>query len=164
MEIDRLQLIETVIALVGYLISLQVAKRIIEGAAIKYDYPKPRVKVTLKIIHTVFFLLFASFLLFIWGVKQDQLIYFVSSLLTVVGIAFLAQWSILSNITATLIIFFSHPVKIGDTISIMDKDFAVEGRVSDIGIFFLIIKTTEGDQITLPNNVFMQKMIKKKAD
>lgn len=163
MEISKLQLIETAVAVIGYLISLQVAKRVIEGAAVKYGYPKPRVKVTLKIVHTVFFLLFASFLLFIWGVEQDQLVYFVSSLLTVMGIAFLAQWSILSNITATLIIFFSHPVKIGDTISIMDKDFEIEGRVSDIGIFFLNIRTAEGDQITLPSIVFMQKMIKKKV-
>ena len=164
MEVSKIQLIESVIAVFGYIVSWQLAKRIIEGAALKYEYPKPRVKITLKIVHTVFFLLFASFLLFIWGVNQNELVYFISSLLTVVGIAFLAQWSILSNITATLVIFFSHPVKIGDTITIMDKDFEIEGRVSDIGIFFLIIKTEEGDQITLPSNVFMQKMIKKKAN
>lgn len=164
MEVSKIQLIESVIAVFGYIVSWQLAKRIIEGAALKYEYPKPRVKITLKIVHTVFFLLFASFLLFIWGVNQNELVYFISSLLTVVGIAFLAQWSILSNITATLVIFFSHPVKIGDMIKIMDKDFEIEGRVSDIGIFFLIIKTEEGDQITLPSNVFMQKMIKKKAN
>ncbi|MBP9152790.1 MAG: mechanosensitive ion channel [Flavobacteriales bacterium] len=164
MEVSKIQLIESVIAVFGYIVSWQLAKKIIEGAALKYEYPKPRVKITLKIVHTVFFLLFASFLLFIWGVNQNELVYFISSLLTVVGIAFLAQWSILSNITATLVIFFSHPVKIGDTITIMDKDFEIEGRVSDIGIFFLIIKTEEGDQITLPSNVFMQKMIKKKAN
>jgi small-conductance mechanosensitive channel len=164
MEVYQIQLIESFVALVGYLGSLEVAKRIIEGAALKYDYPKPRVKVTLKIVRIVFFLLFASFMLFIWGVNQSELVYFITSLLTVVGIAFLAQWSILSNITSTLVIFFNHPVKIGDTITVMDKEFNVEGRVSDIGIFFLIIKTTEGDQITLPSNVFMQKMVKKKAN
>ncbi|MFM1874494.1 MAG: hypothetical protein RL266_231 [Bacteroidota bacterium] len=163
MEAYKLQLIESVVALVGYLASLEVAKRIIESAATTYDYPKPRVKITLKIVRGIFFLLFASFMLFIWGVKQSELVYFITSLLTVVGIAFLAQWSILSNITSTLVIFFNHPVKIGDTITILDKEFSVEGRVSDIGIFFLIIKTDEGDQITLPSNVFMQKMVKKKS-
>lgn len=162
MEDYQLKLIESLIALLGYVISLSVAKRIIESAALKFDYPKPRVKVTLKIVKILFFILFASFVLFIWGVDQNELVYFISSLLTVVGIAFLAQWSVLSNITATLIIFFNHPVKIGDTIIVMDKEFNLEGRVSDIGIFFLIIKNAEGDQITIPTNVFMQKMIKKK--
>ncbi len=163
MEVYQLQLIETAVAFFGYMVSLQVAKRIIEGAAVKYEYPKPRVKITMKIVQTVFFMLFASFMLFIWGVNQSELVYFITSLLTVVGIAFLAQWSILSNITATLVIFFNHPVKIGDTITVLDKEFNVEGRVSDIGIFFLIIKTDEGDQITLPTIVFMQKMVKKKT-
>jgi len=70
MEVYQIQLIESFVALVGYLGSLEVAKRIIEGAALKYDYPKPRVKVTLKIVRIVFFLLFASLMLFIWGVNQ----------------------------------------------------------------------------------------------
>ena len=163
MEVYQLQLFESVLALVGYLISREVAKRIMARVADKYEYPKPRVKVAMKIVNVLFFLLFASFMLFIWGVDQNELVYFITSLLTVVGIAFLAQWSILSNITSTLVIFFNHPVRIGDTITIMDKEFNIEGRVNDIGVFFLSIKTDDGDQITLPSNVFMQKMVKKKS-
>lgn len=163
MEVYQLQLIESVLALVGYLVSREVTRRIVAGVADKYAYPKPRIKVAMKIINVLFFLLFASFMLFIWGVDQNELVYFITSLLTVVGIAFLAQWSILSNITSTLVIFFNHPVRIGDTITIMDKEFNIEGRVNDIGVFFLSIKTDDGDQITLPSNVFMQKMVKKKS-
>ena len=87
--------------------------------------------------------------------------YFATSLLTVLGIAFFAQWSIISNITSSLIIFFNHPVKIGDSIAILDNEYHIEGKVNDIGIFFLIIKTNEGELVTIPNNVFTQKMIKK---
>jgi small-conductance mechanosensitive channel len=79
----------------------------------------------------------------------------------VVGIAFLAQWSIISNITSTLIIFFNHQVNIGDTIVILDKDYNVEGKISDIGIFFIVIKVNDNEYVSLPSNVFMQKMIKK---
>ena len=43
----------------------------------------------------------------------------------------------------------------------MDKDYQIEGELSDIGIFFIIIKTRENKRITIPSNVFMQKMIKK---
>ena len=55
-------------------------------------------------------------------------------------------------------------MKLDDTITIIDKDYEVEGRVSDIGLFFITLKTKEGEQVSLPNNVFIQKMIKKKIN
>ena len=103
-------------------------------------------------------------ILIIWGVDQSELAVFVGSVVTVPGIAMFAQWSILSNITSSIIIFFNHPVKLDDTITILDKDYETEGRVSDIGVFFVILKTKEGEQITIPSNIFIQKMIKKKVD
>jgi small-conductance mechanosensitive channel len=119
-----------------------------------------------KIIKKVFQIFFASiiviFMLTIWGVNQSELLVFMASVLTVIGIALIAQWSHLSNITAGIIIFFNHTVHLDDTVSIIDKDFNIEGRISDIGLFFVILKTTEGEEISLPNNVFMQKMIKKR--
>jgi len=160
MEGYQVQLIESAIVLLGYIVSRSIGKRVVNAAAINYGYPQPRVKVTLKIFSIIFFLLFASFILFIWGVNQNELVYFITSLLTVVGVAFLAQWSILSNITASLVIFFNHPVRIGDSIVIMEKDFNIEGRVIDIGIFFLIIENKDGNQITFPTNFFLQKLIK----
>ncbi len=101
------------------------------------------------------------FLMIIWGVDQSELLLFLSTVLTILGVAFFAQWSIISNITSTLIIFFNHPIKIGDYLTIMDKDYQIEGKLSDIGIFFIIIKTKENKKITIPSNVFMQKMIRK---
>ena len=50
-------------------------------------------------------------LLIIWGVKQSELAVFVGSVLTVVGVAMFAQWSILSNITSSIVLFFNHSVK-----------------------------------------------------
>jgi small-conductance mechanosensitive channel len=79
-------------------------------------------------------------------------------------VAFFAQWSILSNITSSIIIFFNHPVKLEDVICIMEaKEYEIEGRVSNIGLFFVTLKTQEGEEITLPNNIFVQKLIKKKT-
>ena len=85
-----------------------------------------------------------------------------ASILAVIGIALFAQWSHLSNITSGIIIFFSHSFKLDDTVSIIDKDYEVEGRISDIGLFFIKLKTKQGEEVSIPNNIFMQKMIKKK--
>jgi small-conductance mechanosensitive channel len=41
------------------------------------------------------------------------------------------------------------------------KEYEIEGRVSNIGLFFVTLKTNENKEISLPNNIFIQKMIKK---
>jgi small-conductance mechanosensitive channel len=97
----------------------------------------------------------------IWGVNQSDLAVFVGSVLTVVGVAFFAQWSLLSNITSSIIIFFNHPVKLNDSIIILEgKDYGIEGKIIDIGLFFVKLETKESGEITLPNNVFILKSIK----
>ena len=75
-------------------------------------------------------------LLLIWGVDQSRLVVFITSLLTILGIAFFAQWSLISNITSTLVVYFNHPAKIGDTITVFDKNMISKGRFW-ILVFFL---------------------------
>jgi small-conductance mechanosensitive channel len=78
---------------------------------------------------------------------------------TVLGIAFFAQWSILSNITAGLVIFFNHPLRLGDQIRITEKDYLVEGKLVSISFFFLHIVTKNGEEVTIPNSMALQKTI-----
>jgi small-conductance mechanosensitive channel len=77
-----------------------------------------------------------------------------------VGIALFAQWSILSNITSALIIYVSHPVKLGESVTIIDKDFNIKGQVSDIGLFYVHLKTEAKESVMIPNSVFLQKATK----
>ena len=97
---------------------------------------------------------------FIWGVDEQQLLIYISSFLTILGIAFFAQWSILSNITAGIILFVNYPVKIGDKITILEKDHNIDGEIKDIGAFFITLKTDKNEFITVPNSIILQKNIK----
>jgi small-conductance mechanosensitive channel len=162
LEFYKYELIETAVVLAVYIVTKRLMSNWIDKAAKTFDYDKPRVKVTKRLFNILLFAISMGFLLFIWGVKQNELVFFITSMLTVLGIAFFAQWSIISNVTATLVIYFNHPAKIGDTIIIMDKEFNIEARISDIGIFFMTLKTAEGEVITIPNNLFIQKMVKVK--
>jgi small-conductance mechanosensitive channel len=161
LEDYKLQIVETIIAVLGFVVTQNLVNRITDKVGLKFSYHKTRIKIVKKVISTVFYLILAGFLLFIWGVDRSELVFFISSLLTVLGIAFFAQWSIISNITSTLIIFFYHQVNIGDQIVILDKEFQIEGKISDIGVFFIVIKVAEEEYVSLPSNVFIQKMIKK---
>lgn len=155
-----IKIIETVIVVGAYFLMRIISGKAVEKTVENSLMQKSRGKVIKKGVNFIVLLISLAFLFFIWGVNQSELVIFMSSFLAILGIAMFAQWSILSNITSGIIIFFSHPVKLDDTISIIDKDYQIEGRVSDIGLFFVIIKTKDGERVTVPSNVFVQKMIK----
>ncbi|AWX43146.1 hypothetical protein HME9304_00133 [Flagellimonas maritima] len=95
----------------------------------------------------------------IWGVNIQEFSVFISSILAILGIGFVAQWSILSNLTASVILFFSHPLRLGDKVRVMDKDFDWTGKVEDISGFYLFMRTDDGRRISIPTNLVMQKGI-----
>lgn len=162
MSTSQIKIIETAVLILVYIVVKILTSKTIERVGKRFLYHKSRIKIVKKIVNVLLFFIISGFILFVWGVEQSELVVFISSFLTVMGIALFAQWSIVSNITSAVIIFFNHPVKIGDSIVVLDKDYQVEGKISDIGMFFMIIKSTEGDQISIPTNVFMNKMVKKK--
>lgn len=93
----------------------------------------------------------------IWGVDVRNLGVIVSSVFAVIGVAFFAQWSILSNITSGLIMFFTFPYKIGDRIMIHDKEYEYIGIIEDIKTFHIVILNDAGQRITYPNSLVLQK-------
>ena len=126
----------------------------------KYNYSKYRIRPILKFVNLLIFTILIILIIAIWGVEKSKLLTFITSVLTVVGIALFAQWSILSNISSALIIFVSHPVKLGESVTILDKEFDIKGQVADIGLFYVILKIDTNERIMIPNNIFLQKATK----
>ncbi len=155
-----IRILETLIALVAFFIIRIVSIKIITKIQSRYNYSAYRINPILKSINIFVILVTAIVLIAIWGLEQTNILTFIASVLTVVGIALVAQWSILSNISSAIIIFISHPVKLGENITIIDKDYDIKGQVSDIGLFYVVLKTDKNDVITIPNNIFLQKAIK----
>ena len=94
-----------------------------------------------------------------WAIDFKQITVLFSSVLAILGIALFAQWSIFSNLTASVVLFFYHPVRIGDKIRILDNNFDWVGRVTNMTGFYFFMKTEKGENITLPNNLVIQKGI-----
>jgi small-conductance mechanosensitive channel len=159
MEIFTIRLIETLATVVGFIIIYFITENQISSTLKQAHLNRARRKGIVKAIHL--FTTITSFVLLgaIWGVDQNEIAVFVGSILTVLGIAFFAQWSLLSNITASIILFFNHPIKIGDTIKVLDKEVEVEGEVLDFTYFFVHIKASTGETMTVPNSLLLQKSI-----
>jgi small-conductance mechanosensitive channel len=118
-----------------------------------------RTNLVIKYIHILINILALITLILIWGVQAKDIFITLSSIATIIGVAMFVQWSILSNITSGIILFFSFPFKIGDVILIHDKDFLEEGEIEDIGAFHVTMRSNEGRIILYPNNLFFQKGI-----
>jgi small-conductance mechanosensitive channel len=100
----------------------------------------------------------------IWGVDLASLWIVVSSLFGIIGIALFAQWSLLSNVTSSFVLYFSASFKIDDTITIKDGDNSVSGRVADMTLFYVRVLTADGDMVSLPNNLMLQKAVVRHGD
>ena len=118
-----------------------------------------RTNLVIKYIHLLINLLAVICLIIIWGVQKKDIFFTLSSITTVVGVAMFAQWSILSNITSGIILFFFFPFRIGDVIRVHDKDFPIQAEIEDIKAFHVYLITTDGERITYPNNLLLQKGI-----
>lgn len=146
------------------LVILVVSVRFISTKAVKRyslvsDVLEHRSNLVIKYISVLLTILSIFGVIVIWGVDTQNLITTLSAVITVIGVALFAQWSILSNITSGIILLFSFPFKIGDIIRIHDKDFPIEAEIDDIRTFHTLLRTKEGELITYPNNLLLQKGI-----
>jgi small-conductance mechanosensitive channel len=159
MELQKIQILESLIAITIYFVLYLIIKTTINNTLKHTPLQRDRRKIIIKGLHLFTTIVLAILLSGIWGFKQNEIAAFASTILTALGIAFFAQWSLLSNITSSLILFFNHPLKLGDAIKVLDKDCPFEGEITELTYFFVHLKTTSGDIITIPNALILQKSI-----
>ncbi len=151
------QIVQSGALLVVLLLLRQILKRTIRNYAKKIERLEHRTGLIMKHVDFAALFLIIIGLIVIWGVDFKNLGLVMSSIFAVIGIAFFAQWSILSNVTSGVIMFFTFPYKIGDYIRIHDKEIPSEGFIEDIKTFHIILLTTDNETITYPNSMMLQK-------
>mgnify|MGYP003583448217 FL=1 len=151
------KIVSTVILLLCVTIIRFIITTLIKRYAKHAEINEHRAILVSKYISIVIMAMTLAGVFMIWGVRTNDVYLAFTSVITIIGVAFFAQWSILSNITAGIILFFSFPFKIGDTIRIHDKDFPLEGEIDDIKAFHTYLRTKEGELVTYPNNLLLQK-------
>jgi small-conductance mechanosensitive channel len=151
--------ISTGVLILIVILSRTVVSKVVRRYAKSSQIIERRTNLVIKYINILITILALITLILIWGVQAKDIFITISSVATVIGVAMFAQWSILSNITSGIILFFSFPFKIGDIIVIHDKDFPEEGEIEDIGAFHVTLRTNGGELVIYPNNLFFQKGI-----
>lgn len=111
------------------------------------------------------------FMVFIWGLicvaissvfigfsYSDigiTLIAFISLLLVIL----FANWSIMSNMTASVIVFFFFPYRVGDSVKVIDGEKSIAGVIEEMTMFHVILRSEGGKKITYPSVMVFSKAI-----
>ena len=159
-----MQLVNTEILLsiicVLILLSLNIFTRIlIERFGSAQNLPRGQQKKLIRVIRFLTSVLLVIALMMIWGFQIKDMWLFGSTVLGLLGIAVFAAWSLLSNIFAAYVLFFSEPFGVGDTITYMDANNSVTGEVVDMTLFFVRVQMSDGGIANIPNNIALQKTV-----
>jgi hypothetical protein len=146
-------------ATLGLLLTRHLMAAGLRKLAVKQAVSELGLAFALRSINTLLFIVYGLLVLGLFGLDFGDIEVLLSSVFAVVGVAFFAQWSILSNITASSIIFFSFPYRVGDWVSVVEKDVDISGQVEDITLFHVLIRNVRGELITYPNNLILQKPV-----
>jgi len=149
----------SLIAFILLFVIREISRLIIRNHARKHELDDSQRVYANKFFNFTLAILLFIILGIVWDISVKGLSVYFASVFAVVGVALFAQWSIISNVTASIILFFNSPFKIGSRIRIMDKDDSVEGKVHDITFFNIHIETDEGVIISYPNNLALQRPI-----
>lgn len=101
------------------------------------------------------------FLIALAGYQMDNVWTLLTGLTAMIAIGFVALWSVLSNVMATLIILVWRPFNVGEQIEIQPE--GISGEVVDINFMYTLLKSEADERTTVPNSLFMQKFIRRKA-
>ena len=100
------------------------------------------------------------------GVDTDNLWTTLMTLAAMVAIGFIAVWSLLSNLVASVLILATRLFKPQDDIELMDTPggVSVRGTVRSVDMMFTTVEEIREDGTTtllkVPNNLFFQKVVR----
>lgn len=96
-------------------------------------------------------------LILIWGVDIRNLWVSVTGLIAMVAVAFLAVWSLIGNILAGVLLYFTAPFRVDDYIEILPEQ--IRGKVLAINTFFTVLHDDNGHYVNIPNSMMFQKYV-----
>jgi small-conductance mechanosensitive channel len=115
--------------------------------------------VTYRILRWVAVVVAAVAVLQSFGFLQDAWA-FLSAVLALVAIGFVAVWSVMSNVLCSLILIVARPFQVGDTVVLPGQ--GLEGKVVNFTLLFTVLRDDQGDLVQIPNNTFFQTPIRRR--
>src|SRR5215510_7104936 len=155
-------LLATVALIIFALIAILALNRLmrgwLRGAEARVHLSYETALTLTRVVSGGLWLVTALLVLNLWGVSVSGVWTLLASAIAVVGVGFLAVWTMVSNVTASFFLSLWRPFRLGQTIEIMPE--TLKGRVIDRNLMFTVLRDADGNLLQVPNNLFFQKMFR----
>ena len=155
---EQYHLIVTVIAVLLYpLLRKTTKKLLLKAIKGKADpHREYRAELLLNIILAIVML---CLVLGFWGIELRGLLVLGSSIFAMLGVALFAAWSLLSNLTAFLLMFIQNDCRVGFWVRVIDGANFLEGRIIEMGLMNVVLEHVDGHKVIYPNNIFVTRPV-----
>jgi small-conductance mechanosensitive channel len=160
--ISIVTVLATIVLLAGASIIIvlinRLLRRLIKRAEPRLQLPRDTLIIANRVATGSLWFITALLVLSLWGVSVGGLWTLLVSAAAVVGVGFLAVWTMISNVTAGLFITLWRPFHLGQTVELLPEN--LKGRVIDRNMMFTSLREEGGSAVRIPNNLFFQKMFR----
>lgn len=148
------------LAVAGFVIIylIRVLRRVLLSHHQRLHVSYEMVMLTTRLVHVALWIAVGFLLLSSWGVGVSGLWTALLSVVTLVGVGFLATWTMISNVTANLFLTLWRPFHLGATVEILPEN--LRGKVVDTNMMFTVMREEGGGTLHVPNNMFFQKIFR----
>jgi small-conductance mechanosensitive channel len=146
--------------IVGAIIINFAIGRLMKLFAVKARFTDREVAPFRRVVQLAVFATSIVLILEIFGINLGGIWAVLSTMLAIVGVGFVASWSMLSNSFCTFMILMFRPFAIGDEIEFAGEP--VHGKVVDLNFLYTTLRCDDGSDMQIPNNFFFQKVLKRR--
>ncbi len=152
------RLVYSLVAVAGVHLLFHLLKRYARRTQYKFGIRKSRYFAIKRLLTMASLLLSLVILMLIGNLDLKHMWVSATSILALIAVALVAVWSLVGNILAGVIIYFTSPFKIEDTIEIMPDE--IRGTVLAVNTFYTVLLTEDRNYINVPNTLLFQKYLK----
>lgn len=135
-----------------------LARRSLDRIEAKFHLPYEPMLVAINVLNGVVWVCALLLVLNYWGIGVNGVWTLLVSAMTMIGVGFLAVWTMVSNVTAGLFITIWHPFRLGHTVELVPD--GMKGRVVERDMMFTVLREEGGAAVYVPNNMFFQKLFR----
>jgi small-conductance mechanosensitive channel len=152
------KIIYSAVTVVAIHLLFHLLKRYAKQTQHKFGIRKSRYFAIKRLLTMASLLMSLVILILIWNVDLKHVWVSATGVLALIAVAFVAVWSLVGNILAGVIIYFTSPFKIEDSIEVMPDE--IRGTVLAVNTFYTVLMTEDKNYINIPNTLLFQKYIK----
>ncbi|MDP5032952.1 MAG: mechanosensitive ion channel family protein [Paraglaciecola sp.] len=155
----RTNLLATCLALVGYVLVTRITLPRLTKSTDDSGFKSEQVAKAYHMVRLVCATVTIAVVLLIWGIDFSGLLIFSTSIITLLGVALFASWSILSNVTSFFILLFHTSFRRGNYIRVIDADNYIEGYIAELGLLNTKLTTSTNEHVVYPNNLLLARPV-----